>query len=310
MSFPPRKRRSTAATTATEAKLHARPFEVKRPSVVRSPVIYASPHSGRLYPDMFVAQSRLSQSALRQSEDSYVDLIFAKAPEFGSPLLKAHFPRAYVDANRHERELDPRVISGLQSQGADIHSNRVSAGLGVIPRIVADGQLIYSEKLPMEEALRRLEFCYRPYHRALQQLIEDAHHKFGTAIVVDCHSMPSQGGMPLRPKDPRIDFVLGDRFGVSCAPSLSGLIECHLMRQGFHVVRNTPYAGGHVAQTYGRPGRGVHVIQIEINRSLYLDEQRITRTNGFDGLRRQMEDLMAELALVDVGALMPAQAAE
>ncbi|MBI1365845.1 MAG: N-formylglutamate amidohydrolase [Alphaproteobacteria bacterium] len=297
-----------------EAKISERedrpPVEVLAPAALSTPFVFASPHSGRRYPADLLRISRLDRHALRQSEDSYVDLIFDAAPAFGAPLLRALFPRAYVDVNRSRHELDPRMFADALPASADGRSNRVLAGLGVIPRIVADGQDIYGRKLNYFDARRRLSACYEPYHETLSDLIGQARRKFGCAILVDCHSMPSAGGAPFRLGERRIDFVLGDRFGASCAPSLVSLVEQALVKMGYNVSRNAPYAGGFVAAAYGRPAEGVHVLQIEINRALYLDEARLTRTPGFGELRRNMHALMGELARIDPAALRPAQAAE
>lgn len=286
------------------------PIEVLSPAPVSTPFIYASPHSGRRYPGDLLRMTRLDRHALRQSEDGYVDLIFDAAPLYGAPLLRAHFPRAYVDVNRSRHELDPRMFADPLPTSADTRSNRVLAGLGVIPRIVADGQDIYARKLNYFDARRRLAMCYEPYHQALRGLVGEARRAFGCAVIIDCHSMPSAGGAPFREGEPRIDFVLGDRFGSSCAPSLVSLVEQQLVKMGYHVSRNAPYAGGFVAAAYGRPGEGVHVIQIEINRALYLDEARLTRKESFNELRRNMEKLMSELARIEPAALRPACAAE
>lgn len=286
------------------------PVEVLAPATLKTPFIFASPHSGRRYPGDLLRISRLDRHALRQSEDGYVDLIFDAAPQYGAPLLRALFPRAYVDVNRSRNELDPRMFADSLPKGADSRSSRVLAGLGVIPRIVADGQDIYGRKLNYFDARRRLQTCYEPYHQALSGLITQARRTFGCALLVDCHSMPSAGGAPFREGDRRIDFVLGDRFGASCASSLVGLVEQTLTKMGYHVSRNAPYAGGFVASAYGRPVEGVHVLQIEINRALYLDEARLARKESFEEVRRNMQLLMAELARIDPVALRPAQAAE
>ena len=193
---------------------------------------------------------------------------------------------------------------------ADIRSNRVRAGLGVIPRIVADGEDIYDRKLKYFEARRRLAACYDPYHQALSQLIDTACMRFGCAVVIDCHSMPSAGGAPFRDGDRPIDMVLGDRFGTACFGGLTSLVEQTLTAAGFHVSRNAPYAGGYVASAYGRPSAGVHVLQIEINRALYLDEKRFQRSAGFESLRAAMTTLIAELSRIAPASLRPAQAAE
>lgn len=284
--------------------------EVSAPARVLTPFIFASPHSGRRYPAELLRMSRLDRHALRQSEDSYVDLLFDCAPAHGAPLLRALFPRAWVDVNRSRDELDPRMFADPLPASADIRSNRVRAGLGVIPRIVADGQDIYNRKLKFFEARRRLSDCYDPYHLALGRLIAEARNRFGCAVVVDCHSMPSAGGAPFRDGDRAIDMVLGDRFGASCAPGVPAVVEQALSSCGYLVSRNAPYAGGHVASAYGRPAEGVHVLQIEINRGLYLDEKRIARTSGFERLRRDLQKLVADLSRIAPAALRPALAAE
>lgn len=286
------------------------PIEILAPSNLSSPVIYASPHSGRRYPPDLLRQTRLDRQALRQSEDSYVDLIFDTAPQLGSPLLRALFPRAYVDVNRSQLELDPRMFADPVPKASDSRSNRVLAGLGVVPRIVADGQDIYSRKLTYIDARRRIAACYLPYHEALRTLIAAARRKFGVAIVVDCHSMPSAGGAPIRPGDKRTDFVLGDRFGASCGRGIVAVVEHCLLKNNYVVARNAPYAGGYVAAAYGRPHEGVHVLQIEINRALYLDERKIARTGGFEALRGDMQKVMHALTLIEPAALRPAYAAE
>lgn len=288
----------------------ARPIEIVEPATLKTPVIFASPHSGRRYPADLLDVTSLDHQTLRLSEDSYVDLLFESVPRHGAPMLKALFPRAYVDVNRSRRELDPSMFQGSIGTGLDLRSSRVLAGLGVIPRIVADGRHIYQKRLPAQTAQQRLSSCYDPYHEALKGLIDKAQHQFGVAVVIDCHSMPSAGGAALRPGEPMIDFVLGDRFGVSSAPSIPGLVEAILGQHGCHVVRNAPYAGGYVANTYGRPGKGVHVLQIEINRALYLDENRITRNDGFDPLREVLDELIGELVTIDPAALRVPRAAE
>ena len=287
-----------------------RAVEVLAPEAASSPLIFASPHSGRDYPGELLRNSRLDRHRLRQSEDSYVDLLFDEAPRFGAPLLRALFPRAFVDVNRARDELDPRMFADDVPKSADTRSSRVIAGLGVIPRIVADGQDIYGRKLYYFDAKRRLAACYDPYHKELGGLIDAARAQFGCAILIDCHSMPSAGGAPFRPGEPRIDFVLGDRFGSSCAPSIVRYVEDLLTGFGYQVARNAPYAGGYVASSYGRPRNGVHALQIEINRALYLDERRIARTDGFDQLRCNMLLLMERLTAFDADDLRISEAAE
>ncbi len=284
--------------------------EALEPASLASPVIFASPHSGRDYPASLLKNARLDRHGLRQSEDSYVDLLFEAAPRHGAPLLRALFPRAYVDVNRARDELDPRMFADELPADADARSNRVIAGLGVIPRIVADGQDIYARKLRLADAERRLASCYDPYHAVLARLIDAAIGAFGCAVIIDCHSMPSAGGAPMRPGERPIDFVLGDRFGASCASAVTELADATLTDMGYETARNAPYAGGYVATSYGRPATGVHVLQIEINRALYLDEKRITRTEAFEDLRASMTTLIRRMTDLDRDALWMTQAAE
>lgn len=300
-----------ALTTQMDGSRDAPPsIDIVTPPRLSTPMIYASPHSGRSYPSELIKNSQLDRHTLRQSEDGYVDLLFERAPSFGAPLLRALFPRAFVDVNRARDELDPRMFIDQLPAEADTRSTRVRAGLGVIPRIVSDGHDIYAKKLKFSETRRRLDKYYDPYHQALKALIEAAQAKFGCAIVIDCHSMPSAGVAYGAGSDETVDFVLGDRFGAACAPALTHLIEHLLLEQGYRVSRNAPYAGGYVASAYGRPNDGVHVIQIEINRSLYLDEVKIARNDQFEKLKETIERLMSEISKIRPASLMPAIAAE
>ena len=306
MAGEKQKNKSSAVASADGRKV----VDVLRPVGTPSAIVYASPHSGRAYPNDFLKMSQLDKHALRQSEDGYVDLLFDQAPSFGAPLLRALFPRAYVDVNRSRDELDPRMFSETVPAPVDSRSNRVRAGLGVVPRIVADGHDIYSRKLKFLEVRRRLATFYDPYHDALTRLVGEALDRWGSAVLIDCHSMPSIGGAPFRKGERTIDFVLGDRYGSSCADSLTSLAEAVLTGMGYNVSRNAPYAGGYVASAYGRPERGVHVLQIEVNRALYLDETRLARHNGFSPLRADLRTLMEEIAKISPLSLSPARAAE
>ncbi len=253
--------------------LRAEPFAVRVPSNWTEPLVFASPHSGRLYPSSFVRRSRLSPLNLRRSEDAFVDELFAAAAEIGAPLIAARFPRAFLDANRAPAEIDTAMFDGPLDMAVNAASPRVSAGLGVIPRVVRDGAEIYREKLSAGEAQERLAMFHRPYHAALARLIDDTHERFGVAVLVDCHSMPSVAAAP--------DIILGDRHGLSAAPLVTRAAERAFEAQGFRVARNVPYAGGFTTQLHGCPARGVHALQIEINRGLYLDEERIEHAPTF-----------------------------
>jgi len=286
-----------APDAALEA-LYAEPIRVVRPSRQAVPFIFASPHSGRIYPASFIEKSRLNPTALRRSEDAFVDELFAGAAlDCAAPFIAARFPRAYLDANRLPGELDAGMFEGRLGLDVDTASPRVNAGLGVIPRIVRDGAEIYRDKLAPAEAAQRLARLYRPYHAALLQLVEETLASFGTAVVVDCHSMPSAAAVP--------DVVLGDRYGVSATPQLMRSAERAFEHLAFTVARNIPYAGGYTTHLYGKPAQGIHALQVEINRALYLDEERIVPASRFDDVRARIAEVLARLTAVDLAFLRP-----
>lgn len=269
---------------------------ILRPQRQTLPVVFSSPHSGNRYPESFVAASKLDFASLRKSEDSFIDEIFGAAPRFGSPLLKALYPRAYIDPNREPFELDPEMFAEPLPSYVNAHSPRVSAGLGTIARVVANGAEIYRDKLSFAEAADRINALYRPYHRALQEMIEATRSAFGWCLLVDCHSMPSVGGpMDADSGKTRVDFVLGDCFGASCDSAITDHFERELTRGGHTVTRNLPYSGGYTTVHYGRPRADVHVLQIEINRAMYMDEDRYVRLPGIAPLTAHIEALMGTL---------------
>lgn len=275
------------------------PFEVIEPEELVSPLVFSSPHSGDIYPAGFLARSRLDVASLRRSEDAHVHALFARAPAAGAPLIKAHFPRAYLDLNREPYELDPRMFEDELPEFANTRSLRVAAGLGTIPRVVADAREIYTTRLRVGEALRRIEALHKPYHAALLALMERARRRFGVALLVDCHSMPSNVAKesPTPRGDKRKpDFVLGDRFGASCSAEIVETIEARLRQWGYHVQRNRPYAGGYITEHYGRPAAGAHAVQIEIARNLYMDEGDLARNEEFDLLVARLGELARLLA--------------
>lgn len=291
--------------------------EVLMPDWQRLPLVAASPHSGCHYPQAFLEQSCLDPITLRRSEDSFVDLLFESGPQLGAPLLRALFPRAYVDPNREPFELDPTMFEDELPSYANTRSARVVAGLGTIARVVATGAPIYANKLAFAEALVRLRRCYWPYHAALRALIETTKSAFGFCILLDCHSMPSSGlGTPPSGRvagtrgEGVADIVLGDCFGTACAPSVTATIERLLNGRGYRVVRNSPYSGGFVTRHYGRPNHEVHAVQIEINRALYMDETRIAQSPGFFRVRNDMAAVLAALGSVDLYPQIRPAAAE
>src|SRR5262245_23103057 len=197
------------------------PFDIRRPADQRVPFVFNSPHSGRHYPDRFLSMARLDRNTIRRSEDCFVDELFGAAVTLGAPLLAANFPRAYIDVNREPWELDPRMFVEPVPSFANVRSARVAGGLGTIPKLVGEGLDIYSTRLPLAEALSRIDFIYKPFHDALKRLLVRTHAQFGFAVLVDCHSMPASirvGENSVRP-----DFIIGDRFGASVAPSV---IDC------------------------------------------------------------------------------------
>lgn len=258
-------------------------FEVLEPVSQTLPLVFNSPHSGRRYPQDFVEGSRLDALAIRRSEDHYVDELFSVAPALGAPMLVAHFPRAFLDVNREPYELDPRMFDGPLPSYANINSIRVAGGLGTVPRVVAENMEIYRHRMPVADALDRVETIYKPYHACLRRLVVRTHVAFGFAVLIDCHSMPGNirvAGSGIRP-----DFIIGDRYGTSASAELSRTATRLLEEMGFSVVRNKPYAGGFITEHYGRPAKGLHALQIEVNRGLYVDEATLAKRPDFAVLK-------------------------
>lgn len=276
------------------------PVTIASPAVQTAPVVFASPHSGRDYAAEFLAASRLALSRLRRSEDAFVDELFAAAPGHGAPLVSANFPRAYVDPNRESFELDPAMFEDALPAYVNRRSARVGAGLGTIARIVATGEEIYGEKLRFADALERIERFHRPYHRALGERIAATRRRFGACLLIDCHSMPSIGGpMDADAGSSRVDIVLGDAHGAACARGVVATVTEALVGLGFRVRHNDPYAGGFTTRHYGRPGDGVHALQIEINRGLYMDEIAIVRLPAMAELVARIERLIAAIVAIE-----------
>ncbi|MBC8269812.1 MAG: N-formylglutamate amidohydrolase [Rhodospirillaceae bacterium] len=281
------------------------PFDILRPRQWLAPLVFASPHSGQDYGQAFIDASRLDPLALRRSEDAFVDEIFAAAAESGAPLLRARFPRVYVDPNREPFELDPDMFEGALPAHINTTSSRVAAGLGTMPRVVTSGEEVYTDKLHFDDARKTIEATYIPYHEALKGLLEEAGRQFGGCLLVDCHSMPSVGGpMDRDPGFKRVDFILGDRYGTSCAPEITDLVEQTLQSMDYAVTRNNPYAGGFTTEHYGKPESGCHTLQIEINRALYMNEFKIVRSEGFEKLKTDISHLIDVLATIDPKTLV------
>lgn len=259
----------------------------------RSALVLSSPHSGDIYPASFQGASQLDPLTLRRSEDAFIHELYAAGPALGAPLLEALFPRAYCDPNRAAYELDPGMFDAPLPPHVVTDSSKIGAGLGTIARVVAGGLEIYKGKLPFAEAERRVETCWRPYHDALESLLDEAKARHGVALLLDCHSMPSVGGSHNPDAGQRrADMVIGDFHGVSCAPRLVDRVEDYLKSCGFSTTRNKPYAGGYITQYYSRRDQGLHSLQLEINRDLYMDETRIEKAGGFNRVQSAMSGLV------------------
>lgn len=276
-------------------------YTLYEPKRRETPVVFSSPHSGRVYSPAFLARSVLDSHGIRSSEDAFVDDLFRSATDCGAPLIAACAPRAFVDLNRAADEMDASVVEGVARSP---HNPRVASGLGVIPRVVSGGRAIYRGKLPLEEAEGRIRSHWQPYHAALRQLTEDSHAQFGQSVLIDCHSMPHEAiDSHSRPGFARPEVVLGDRFGAAAARDVMDHVEAAFRRAGLRVSRNAPFAGAYIAQTYGRPSRGFHVVQIEIDRALYMDEVRIVPSADFEAFRALLAGVVAEITEVGRRAL-------
>ncbi len=298
-----------ALSSAVEDFAVVPPFEIRAGCEQRVPFVFNSPHSGRHYPDRFLAMTKLDRNAIRRSEDCFVDELFGGAVALGAPMLVANFPRAYLDVNREPWELDPRMFCQPVPPYCNIRSARVAGGLGTVPRVVGEGLDIYAGRLQLGEALDRIETVYKPYHETLKRLLTETHSAFGFAVLVDCHSMPA--GVRVGDSGVRPDFIVGDRFGTSASAALTRATTGLLSAMGYTVAHNKPYAGGFITEHYGRPARHLHALQIEVNRGLYMDERTLTKSSGFDALADDMTRLAADLmALPDHNFLDLPMAAE
>lgn len=269
---------------------------VEYPSLRSTSAIFSSPHSGRDYGWGFLRRTVLDSRTIRSSEDAFVDELFATAPSHGAPLLSLNVPRAFVDVNRGAEELDPALIRGVEK---GTHNPRVASGLGVIPRVVAGGRQIYRGKIPLAEAEARLRSHWHPYHARLKTLVNESHRLFGQAILIDCHSMPHEAIDSLcRGRREKPEIVLGDRFGASAGGEIVDEIELAFRDEGFKVGRNTPFAGAFTTQHYGRPSRGQHAIQIEIDRALYMNEAKLVPNGNFTTIRESLDRVIARIAEV------------
>lgn len=288
------------------------PFDLIEPLGPPSNLVLSSPHSGSVYPTRFLTATRLDSAALRRSEDVFMDELVAGGVAHGAPLLRARFPRAFLDVNREPYELDPRMFEGRLPAYANTRSPRVAGGLGTIARVVGEAQEIYARRLDVKEAIERIDTLYKPYHAQLRHLVERARHVYGKALLIDCHSMPSSAigcGPGGRDDQVRADVVLGDRYGTSCDRQFLDLVEEVLRSFGYEVHRNRPYAGGFITEHYGHPATHRHALQIEVNRSIYMDESTLCRKPSFAALKGHLSVMIGELTGLLMGS-QPRMAAE
>jgi N-formylglutamate amidohydrolase len=271
-------------------------FEILAPTAWEAPAVFNSPHSGRNYPAELMRMTRLSAQALRKSEDCYIDELFMACVGLGAPMLRAHVPRAYIDLNREAYEFDPRMFACELPGFMNTSSPRVAGGLGTIPRLVAEGEEIYRERLSLNDALQRVDLIYRPYHRTLKALLDEVLANTGSVLLLDCHSMPSNAtNFIALPHNATVDVVIGDRYGASCLEEITGFVEDLLRSHGLRVMRNKPYAGGFITQNYGSPMLGRNALQIEINRALYMNETRFEKNRDFAALQETLRQTIHSL---------------
>lgn len=268
-------------------------LELLPPAAAPVPLVLDSPHSGDEYPEDF--RHSMPRSGLRGLEDAFVDQLFRHAPRRGASLLKALFPRSYIDPNRAHDDIDPRMLDGEWPHASN-PSAKSESGIGLIFRYAAQGP-VYDRKLTVAEVRRRLDHYYWPYHQTLSRTLEQKSGYFGEVFHVNCHSMKS--GIPAAAETggaSRPDFVIGDRDGSSCERRFTETVRAYLADHGYHVTVNDPYKGVELVRRYSDPRHGRHSLQIEIKRSLYMDEARIEKSHGFARVERLLRGLIGELA--------------
>lgn len=270
-------------------------FTIKKPARPL-PLIFDSPHSGHIYPDDFNYACRAED--LAKTEDKFVDELFAPVPDYGGTLLLAEFPRAYIDVNRCEYDIDDKLIEGGWPFGVFKPTARSDAGIGLIRRLVKPGKPLYDRTLSAEEIMSRIERYYRPYHETLKTLLDEAHYNFGQVYHINCHSMPSSSALPKQAiglagnKGKQVDFCLGDRGGTTCGHDFTHALRDFLRGLGYTVTINDPFKGVELIKRYAAPTRGRHSLQIEINKALYMDEQSCTKSENYNALARDIEKLI------------------
>ena len=270
-----------------------RQHTIVEPSTLTSGVVFALPHSGRDYGVSFLNQSILDKISIRSSEDAFLDQLIDGIEKYGAPKIIANAPRAFIDLNRSTDELDPALISGIKN---NIRSPRISSGLGVIPRVVSHGKEIYRGKLSLEQAQSRIEYYWKPYHKALSNLLKRARSIYGQSLLIDMHSMPHEAVSTQSSFIKAPEIVVGDRFGMSSDPEFTNLIVSILKQHGFRVAKNTPFAGAFITKHHGKIKDRTHAIQLEIDRSLYMDEERVLPNSGFEKLKSQLFPALIQIS--------------
>ena len=270
-----------------------RQHTIVEPSTLTSGVVFALPHSGRDYGVSFLNQSILDKISIRSSEDAFLDQLIDGIEKYGAPKIVANAPRAFIDLNRSTDELDPALISGIKN---NIRSPRISSGLGVIPRVVSHGKEIYRGKLSLEQAQSRIEYYWKPYHKDLANLLKRAQSIYGQSLLIDMHSMPHEAVSTQSSFIKAPEIVVGDRFGMSSDPEFTNLIVSILKQHGFRVAKNTPFAGAFITKHHGKIKDRTHAIQLEIDRSLYMDEERVLPNSGFEKLKSQLFPALIQIS--------------
>lgn len=270
-----------------------RQHSIVEPVSLTSGVVFALPHSGRDYGVSFLNQSILDQLSIRSSEDAFLDQLIDGIEKYGAPKIIANAPRAFIDLNRSTDELDPALISGIKN---NIKNPRISSGLGVIPRVVSHGKEIYRGKLSFEQAQSRIKYYWKPYHTDLSNLLQRSQSVFGQSLLIDIHSMPHEAVSMQSSFIKPPEIVVGDRFGMSSDPEFTNLVISILKQHEFKVAKNTPFAGAFITKHHGKVKKRIHALQLEIDRSLYMDEEKISPNSEFEELKTRLFPALIQIS--------------
>ena len=270
-----------------------RQHSIVEPVSLTSGVVFALPHSGRDYGVSFLNQSILDQLSIRSSEDAFLDQLIDGIEKYGAPKIIANAPRAFIDLNRSTDELDPALISGIKN---NIRNPRISSGLGVIPRVVSHGKEIYRGKLSFEQAQSRIKYYWKPYHTDLSNLLQRSQSVFGQSLLIDIHSMPHEAVSTQSSFIKPPEIVVGDRFGMSSDPEFTNLVISILKQHEFKVAKNTPFAGAFITKHHGKVKKRIHALQLEIDRSLYMDEEKISPNSEFEELKTRLFPALIQIS--------------